>query len=158
MDNVKVSEQTCVIRAKYTFTDDERHTLATQLAHKILDHKSLDEERKSMMSNYKDKIDGVKVEISTLSNNIATGVEWREFRCTIEYDFEKKEKSFRDVYSKNIIETRALEPQDYQMQFDMEKANQEEAAAEGAEQNQEQVQEQPEPAPSDHEQVQRQDS
>ena len=110
---------TVKIRAKYRFTEQEKVEIAQRLAHKNLEQREVDEERKSMMSNFKDKIDAIKAEISQLSNNLSTGTDYREFTCTVKMDFKKKVKRFRDVYSHKIVDVRPLDPGDYQMRLNL---------------------------------------
>lgn len=106
--------KTTIIQGKYFFKEDEKQDLAKSLANKQIDKQLVEDERKSIMSTYKDRSDRFSLDINRLSRNIVDGYEMRDFECTIVKDFEAKVKRYVDIHTKRVIDERQLDPSDYQ--------------------------------------------
>jgi hypothetical protein len=70
---------------RYDFTAVETHDLSLSLANKTKEKVALEEEKKSVMSQYKAKLDEVTAHCNKLSNQVSDGFEYREVDCEIEY-------------------------------------------------------------------------
>jgi len=70
---------------RYDFTAIETHDLAIQLAQKTREVSSLEEDKKSVTSQYSAKINEAKATATRLSNLISDGWEFRETECGVEY-------------------------------------------------------------------------
>lgn len=70
---------------KYDFTATEIHTLSMQLATSTKSRQALEEEKKSVVSQYKAKLDEVNATCNKLSNLVADGFEYRDINCRIEF-------------------------------------------------------------------------
>lgn len=103
-----------IINAKYRFSKDELDGVAKRLTDRLCDLAQIEDEKKSVMANYTDKIKAGKLEISKLSRHHRDGYELREHECFVVYDYKKKEKRFKDVNTKKVIEVQSFGPGDEQ--------------------------------------------
>ncbi len=101
---------TVIQNGKYYFTDFEKQEIAVTLANKQVDKTAVEDEKKSSMSDFKDQIDRLSLDINKMSRLIINGYENRDFGMHV--------KRFIDIRTKNVIDERPLDPSDYQGQFD----------------------------------------
>lgn len=69
---------------KYEFSAVEIHELSLTLATKTKDRLALEEEKKSVNSSYKARLDEINANCNRLSNQVSDGFEFREIDCKIE--------------------------------------------------------------------------
>lgn len=111
------TKQIKTIESKALLTTDEKNQAGQELAHK---NKQLDQirlDRKQRMAAFKDQEQEILSQISDLSNKVTLGYEYRKFRCNLNLDFLNKLRIFRDVDTDKIIDTRAIEADDYQLRL-----------------------------------------
>ncbi len=113
----KLKQKTTLAKGKYEFSDKEKQQMGQELALKYKDKAAINDEKQSVMSQFKDRIDRVELNINTLSRNINDGYELRDFECTVEKDFDAHLKHYRDVRTKKVISSVPLDPSDYQGKF-----------------------------------------
>lgn len=70
---------------RYDFTAVEVHELSVQLANKTKELKSVEEEKKSISSQYTAKVNEVKASCNKLSNQVSDGYEIRDMELDLEY-------------------------------------------------------------------------
>lgn len=112
-----LKQVTVLTKGKYEFNDAEKQRMGEELALKYKDKASINDEKQSAMSQFKDRLDRVELNINTLSRNINDGYELRDFETTVEKDFDAHLKNFRDIRTKKIISSVPLDPSDYQGRF-----------------------------------------
>lgn len=112
-----LKQVTVLTKGKYEFNDSEKQRMGEELALKYKDKASINDQKQSVMSQFKDLLDRVELNINTLSRNINDGYELRDFECTLEKDFDAHLKNFRCIRSKKIIASVPLDPSDYQGKF-----------------------------------------
>ncbi len=110
--------RTEIVKGQYFFTDEEKANMANLLAQKQLDKRIVEDERKSVMSDFKDRIDRFVWEINRLSRGVVDGFEMRDFECRIFKDFGAHVKIYYDIHSNREIARRPLDPSDYQKTFE----------------------------------------
>ena len=107
---------------KYQFTPDERAELSLQLANKNQNLGSLEDEKKSVNSNYSSRINETKEQINQLSNKVSAGYELRNVNLEVQYHVPKEgEKTLirtdiddsRDGMNKSWVEK--MTPMDYNL-------------------------------------------
>lgn len=113
----KVKQVTVLAKGKYEFSDTEKQGMGSALAAKYKDKSIIQDEKQSAMSQFKDRLDRVELDINNLSRNINDGYELRDFECVVEKDYDSHLKKFRCVRSKKIISEVPLDPSDYQGRF-----------------------------------------
>lgn len=106
------------VRAKYNFTEQEKQSLGADLAAKSYRLEGLDAERKSSMSDYKERIDRASSDVKRISTNINLGYEYRSYTCRIEKNYRLKVKEYYDVHTHRLIDTQKFDPQDFQQTFE----------------------------------------
>lgn len=109
-----MSEKTDTIWSTYRFTDEEARQNAKDLAQKMQDKESLEDQLTSIKSDFKAKIDLADATIRDLRNKVASGTEQRQYRCRIALNFRKKTREYFDLNTNVLIETRPLQAEDYQ--------------------------------------------
>lgn len=110
----KEEERTYLKTGKYIFKDSEKMELSRDLANKQIDKRLVEDEKKSAMSQYKDRLDRFDSDINRLSRNIINGYELREFECHMVKDFDAHIKKFIDIHTKIAVAEEPLDPSDYQ--------------------------------------------
>jgi hypothetical protein len=107
---------------KYIFTDDDKRVIAMSLANKQVDKGIVEDEKRSVMSNFKERIDRICLDINKLSRNLIDGYEYRDFECHVEINWAENTKSYITVDGGDVLSVRALDPSDYQLKLDMQDA------------------------------------
>ena len=100
---------------KYHFTDPELKTLSADLARNCAKLQEVEDEKKEMASNYKAKIDAATSAINSVARDINNGYEHRYFECETEKDFDSGNINFIDMESGNLIESRKMTAEEYQL-------------------------------------------
>lgn len=70
---------------RYDFSAPEIYDLSMQLANETKKLQSLNEEKKSVTSQYAARINEVKAATNKISNQVADGYEIREVECDVDY-------------------------------------------------------------------------
>lgn len=70
---------------RYDFTAIEIHELSVRLANKTQEKSRVMEEKKSVTSQYKSKLDILDAELSDTSQKVANGYEMRKVDCKVDY-------------------------------------------------------------------------
>lgn len=109
---------------KYVFSDEEKANIAKQMAEKHRDSDIVEDEKRSAMSGYKDRLDRIAADINKLTRNYLDGYEFRDFECHVEIDWAANIKRYIAVDGGAVIAERALDPSDYQLKMDMKEASQ----------------------------------
>jgi|SRR5579863_1448988 len=78
---IRVKNQTCLEFLKCFFTTEERAEKSDRLARAISLKVEADEEFKAVKSQFKDRIDGLELEIAKLARQINLGYEHRNVAC-----------------------------------------------------------------------------
>jgi len=71
---------------KYEFTEDEITALAKKLAYETRTLEELRDQKKSVVSDFTNKITGAEASISMLANNINNGYEYRYIDCEVSFN------------------------------------------------------------------------
>lgn len=100
---------------RYTFTPDELAQKSTQLAETCGEKARLVEEKKSVMSDYKAKIDAKDSIISLLSSHITNGYEIKTVECEVEVDYVAGVKLY--FFQGTLYDTSPLEDEDRQLEL-----------------------------------------
>lgn len=126
----KMDPQILTIEGKYIFSPEEKANLSLELANKTCLRGEVEAQRKARMSDFNQQINQINSDIRTVSVNLVRGYEFRNYKCTLEKDFKKKIKTYRDITNGNIIDTRPLSQGDYQIEMDDIKRNAEKRTTE----------------------------
>jgi hypothetical protein len=101
---------------RYTFDKNEIALKSTQLAETCEQKSRLIEEKKSVNSDYKAKIDAKDSHISLLSSHITNGYEIKSVECEVEYDFVNGLKRY--FYQGVLYDTRSMDDNDRQLEIE----------------------------------------
>ena len=82
-DKVEYSNEWC----KYEFTTEEKRDIAETLAIKTKDLEKAEDEKKSVMSAFKEKIDKIALDVKSSARKYTDGYEMRDIECVVERDF-----------------------------------------------------------------------
>ena len=107
---------------KYVFTDEDMKVIAMGLANKQMDKGMVEDEKRSVMSSFQDRLNRIIADINKLTRTYIDGYEYRDFKCHVEIDWAANTKSYIAVDGGAVISVRALDPSDYQLNLDMEEA------------------------------------
>lgn len=106
------------IEGKYQFDAQEKANLSLELANKTNLKAEVEGQKKARMSDFKQQLDQISSDIRTLSVNLVRGYEFRNYRCSVEKDFKKKVKTYRDITNGSVVDVRPLSQGDYQVEMD----------------------------------------
>ncbi len=70
---------------RYDFEADEVHQLSVEMANKVQEMQSVEQEKKSVTSSYTSRANALKSHINDLSNKVASGYESREIECLVKF-------------------------------------------------------------------------
>ena len=82
-EKVEYSNEWC----KYEFTTEEKRDIAETLAIKTKDLEKAEDEKKSVMSAFKEKIDKIALDVKSSARKYTDGYEMRDIECVVERDF-----------------------------------------------------------------------
>ena len=85
--------------------------------HKPIELVEVEDEKKSVMASFTDRIKAKKIDINRFSRQVRDGWENRDHQTTLILDFKKREKLYRDVESKMIVKAESFGPGDDQRRF-----------------------------------------
>lgn len=77
---------------EYYFTDDEKMAMSQQLAVETQNKRRLEDQKKAVTSQYGSQINEKAEAINTLSDKIASGYEYRNIECTVQWHTPTKNK------------------------------------------------------------------
>lgn len=84
--------ETCQRNLEYYFTDDEKMQMSQQLAVETQNKRRLEDQKKAVTSQYGSQINEKAEAINTLSDKIASGYEYRNIECTVQWHTPTKNK------------------------------------------------------------------
>lgn len=70
---------------RYEFSKEELHEIAVDLANHNQELRRIEEEKKSVVSEYGSRINITKERISSLSDKVSAGYEVRDIECEVKY-------------------------------------------------------------------------
>lgn len=79
---------------KYDFTDEEKKEIAEELAIKTQQLDALEDEKKAVMSSYKEQIERLQSDVKGAATRYKDGYEMRDIECEVIRDFEDGTISF----------------------------------------------------------------
>jgi hypothetical protein len=106
------------VNIKHVLTQEERNDMAFTLAEKQIEMNSLEDEKKSVTSSYKAKIDAKKAEINVLSGNIKDGYVFHSLYCEKRRNVKKKQWEWWDTQNGEMIKVEPFQGKDYQISTD----------------------------------------
>lgn len=101
---------------RYSFDRDEIAQKSQQLAETCGEKQRLVEEKKSVNSDYKAKIDAKDSIMNLLSSHITNGYEIKSVECDVEMDYDKGLKRY--FYQGVLYDTVAMTGDDRQLEID----------------------------------------
>jgi len=101
-----------------TLTIDEIAAHAAELAIKVRDHDVIEEEKKSANSTFKARLDGLETEMRRLARLVREKKESRDVECMWVADFDAGRVDLVRQDNGEIVDTRAMTPEDRQVSFE----------------------------------------
>ena len=100
--------------AKYVFSQEEKRDLAASLADLTLEVESLEEQKKTTATQFKNQIDKITAELKGAAQGIRSGYEMRYVDCEVTNNFAEKRVDFFRVDTGELIRTRDMRPEELQ--------------------------------------------
>lgn len=113
-----VSKATFPVTGKYSFTADERSLLTEKLVDALAEAEEIEQEFKTVKSQFKNRMDGNALEIKNHSTAVKNGYEMRTYQCTMEKNFDSGYREYFDLITGNLISKEVLTSADYQTRMD----------------------------------------
>ena len=109
-------------RVKCVLTTDEKAEAANQLASAYMDLESLALERKTAMTEFKNRRERIEERVHVLSLKVKEGVEMRSVRCELQLNYTKLRATLIRLDTEEIVEEREMTNDEKQMKLEFEKA------------------------------------
>ena len=104
--------------AKYDFTRSEIAEQAQLLAQSVKDLSLKEQEKKSVVAQFKDEIEKIEKQIKIYSNHVNDGYTYKDFSCELHLDFERKKRLYIDKVSQTVVREEDFHNSDFQKQID----------------------------------------
>jgi len=119
MENKTMSKQEYKTEwCKYDFTSEELRDIAETLAIKTQDLEKVEDEKKSVMSSYKERAEKIALEIKTAARKYKDRYEMRDIECAVERDFETGEVRYIRIDNGEIARTSKMTMAERQMKIE----------------------------------------
>lgn len=115
--SVVETDEKRVVQVRYKFTTQEKAAIAQTLAQRQMELVEVEDEKKSVMASFTDRLKAKKIDIGKMSRQVRDGWENRDHNTTLILDFKKREKRYRDVETKKIVKVETFGPGDDQRRF-----------------------------------------
>lgn len=103
-----------ILHLECVLTDKEKLAYSKELSEAVSKKTRAEESLKSFQTQMRAEITGNEAKINLLAEKLNTGKEYREIDCEINYDFEKKEKTWVRLDTGEIVKTRAIPEEEMQ--------------------------------------------
>lgn len=101
---------------RHDFSDADRAELAKELASANLRKKRVEDEKKSVNSDFKSRIDRLDADINKLSQSLSSDFEMRNVECEVYYDApEKGLKTVINCETREVVAVEKMDPDEMQM-------------------------------------------
>ena len=100
---------------KYILSEDEKREIALTMAQKVSEVNQAEDDKKSVMSDFKSRIDGLSAEVNRSATLLNNGYEMRNIKCEIIPDYTEKVFRFIRVDNGEEAKTRKMTTDDFQM-------------------------------------------
>ena len=107
-------KKTEMITGKHVFTADEMRDIASEMARKVQEQASAEDEKKSVTSSFKATLDLLMASINKLSENYRNGYDYRQIECEMKPDFDLKLRRYFNVDTGETVKEEPIRPEDYQ--------------------------------------------
>lgn len=95
---------------RHNFSDADRAEIAKELASANLQKKRVEDEKKSVNSDFKSRLDRLDADINKLSQSLSSDFEMRNVECEVYYDL--PEKGLKTIVNGETHETVSVEKMD----------------------------------------------
>ena len=116
-------------RYKYFFTTDEVLELKDGMLQSMSEKNHLENEKKQVMSDFKEKIEFKELEITDKHTKLSRGFEYRDKQVSISLDFQRKVRVLFDETGE-VFGEEPLLPEDYQLKMKLDEQAEKEASLE----------------------------
>jgi hypothetical protein len=103
---------------KYTFTDNEKKDIATDMAQKIVTLQQVDDNLKAIKSDFKSQIDGIQAGINLAATKMNNGYEMRSVKCEVVPNWKKKVWEYINVDTGLMVKEKGMTSNDLQMKLE----------------------------------------
>ena len=115
-ENEKVEYEKCW--CKYVFTDQEMRDIAERLAHKTQELTEVEDQKKAVMAEFKERIERISTEIKSSSQKYRAGYEMRDIECEIDRDYKTGEITYTRCDPGEVAKTKKMSMADRQRHID----------------------------------------
>ncbi len=114
MEKKEYSKEFC----KYNFTEEELKDLAGQMAMKTQELDTIEIEKKSAMSSFKDRLDGANLELKSCAGKYKDSYEMRNIECEVIRDFDDGVVRFIRTDTGECVRVKKMTNEEKQMHID----------------------------------------
>ena len=104
----------------YKFSREELEEIAVQFAEKWKEKLNVEDEKKSVMSQYKANLDLIEAEISSLTTKHRDRKEIRQIEAQLKLNTDTKKREYYHPDTGGLLKTESFRDEDYQKKLEME--------------------------------------
>lgn len=117
LPNIVETTERRTVSVEYGLTADQTKKIARDLAQLQIEIVEMEDEKKTVMKGFSERMAAKKTSIGKFSRQIRDGYDHRDHTCVLVLDFKKKEKRYKDIESKKIVKVETFSPGDEQLRF-----------------------------------------
>lgn len=99
---------------KHILTEDEIKDYGAQLARRYSEITDLEEQKKSVTSDFKARIDSANADAGVLARKIQNGYEFKNTDCEIQWDYDEKAVTVVRLDTMETVKSRPMTPDELQ--------------------------------------------
>lgn len=102
---------------KYVLNEDEKKAIALTMAQKVSEVNQAEDDKKSVMSDFKSRIDGLSAEVNRSATLLNNGYEMRTIKCEVVPDYTLKVFKMIRTDNGEVAKERRMTSDDLQNQL-----------------------------------------
>ena len=103
---------------KHSFTDDKKAEIAIEMAQKVSELSSAEDDKKAVMSDFKSRIDLLQANVNSAATKLNNGYEMQNIKCEIVPDWDKKVWQYFRVDDESLVREKPMTADDLQMKLE----------------------------------------
>jgi hypothetical protein len=104
---------------KHVFTEEEKREIASELAQKVTEMKSVEEQAKAVATSFKGQVDEIKAKVNNCSTKYNNGFEMQNVKCDVERNFISKTVYYYIEGTSELVKERPMRSEELQQELDL---------------------------------------
>lgn len=102
---------------KHIFTESEKAGIAIEMAQKVSELSSAEDNKKAVMSDFKSQIDLLQAKVNSAAIKLNNGYEMQNIKCEVVPDWDSKIWQYFRVDNESLVKEKPMSADDLQMRL-----------------------------------------